>query len=41
MDEGRENNMCAEEGRLPLVKKMLYSVLIDKGRLRAWGIDSF
>ena len=29
MDEGRENNMCVEEGGLPLIKKVLYGVLMD------------
>jgi hypothetical protein len=29
MDEGRENNICAEGAGLPLIKKVLYGVLID------------
>ena len=29
MDEGRKNNMCVDEGSLPLIKKVLYGVLID------------
>ncbi|SEN03030.1 hypothetical protein [Niastella yeongjuensis] len=34
MDEGRENNMCADEGGLPLIKKVLYGVLIDNEKIR-------
>lgn len=29
MDEGRENKMCAEGAGLPLIKKVLYGVLVD------------
>jgi len=39
MDEGRENNMCVEEGGLPLIKKVLYGVFIDNeksGRSQSW-----
>ena len=32
MDEGRENNKCEDEGDLPLIKKVLYGVLIDNGK---------
>lgn len=31
MDEGRENIMCDDAGVLPLIKKVLYIVLVDKG----------
>jgi hypothetical protein len=40
MDEGRENNMCVEAGGLPLIKKVLYGVLIDnRKRQQAKGIS--
>jgi hypothetical protein len=30
MDEGRENNKCVKGAGLPLIKKVLYGVLVDK-----------
>jgi len=35
MDEGRENNMCEEGSGLPLIKKVLYGILIDN-REKGW-----
>ena len=32
MDEGRENNKCADERGLPLIKKVLYGTLIGNGK---------
>jgi hypothetical protein len=40
MDEGRENNRCAEGACLPLIKKVLYGVLIDN-RQKAIGNEQW